>query len=152
MQSCLNRQFVGTPVVQKRSFVQRPVRSHKAIVRSQQTTVQAPPSADVINKCINSIRFLSIDAVNKANSGHPGCPMGAAPMAYVLWNEIMNYNPKNPDFINRDSFVLSAGPASMLIYSLLYLTGFESLTLDDLQQFRQWESIFQMLQEKFELN
>eukprot|EP01026_Neomeris_dumetosa_P075397 TRINITY_DN794_c0_g1_i2.p1 TRINITY_DN794_c0_g1~~TRINITY_DN794_c0_g1_i2.p1 ORF type:complete len:754 (-),score=151.86 TRINITY_DN794_c0_g1_i2:179-2305(-) len=140
MQSCLNRQFVGTPVVQKRSFVQRPVRSHKAIVRSQQTTVQAPPSADVINKCINSIRFLSIDAVNKANSGHPGCPMGAAPMAYVLWNEIMNYNPKNPDFINRDRFVLSAGHASMLIYSLLYLTGFESLTLDDLQQFRQWES------------
>jgi transketolase len=88
--------------------------------------------------CVNSIRFLAIDAVQKANSGHPGLPMGAAPMAYVLWDKFMRFNPKNPAWFNRDRFVLSAGHGCMLQYALLYLTGYDSVTLDDLKQFRQW--------------
>lgn len=90
--------------------------------------------------CINSIRFLAIDAVEKAESGHPGLPMGGAPMAFVLWDRFMRFNPKNPAWLNRDRFLLSAGHGSMLLYALLYLTGYEDLTLDDLKQFRQWES------------
>ncbi len=89
--------------------------------------------------CINTIRFLSVDAVQKANSGHPGLPMGAASMAYVLWMRHMHYNPLDPGWFNRDRFILSAGHGSMLLYSLLYLTGYD-LTLDDLKQFRQWGS------------
>ncbi|MGG3479920.1 transketolase [Peribacillus frigoritolerans] len=88
---------------------------------------------------INTIRTLSIDAIEKANSGHPGMPMGAAPMAYKLWTEYMNHNPKNPDWFNRDRFVLSAGHGSMLLYSLLHLSGY-GLSIDDLKNFRQWGS------------
>jgi transketolase len=87
--------------------------------------------------CINSIRFLAIDAVQKANSGHPGLPMGAAPMAFVLWDRFMRFNPKNPKWFNRDRFVLSAGHGCMLQYALLHLTGYDSVTLDDIKQFRQ---------------
>jgi transketolase len=90
--------------------------------------------------CINSIRFLAIDAVQKANSGHPGLPMGAAPMAFVLWDRFMRFNPKNPKWFNRDRFVLSAGHGCMLQYALLHLTGYDSVTLDDIKQFRQWGS------------
>ena len=90
--------------------------------------------------CINSIRFLAIDAVEKAKSGHPGLPMGAAPMAFVLWDQFMRFNPKNPAWFNRDRFVLSAGHGCMLQYALLYLTGYDSVTLDDIKQFRQWGS------------
>ena len=90
--------------------------------------------------CINSIRFLAIDAVEKAKSGHPGLPMGAAPMAFVLWDRFMRYNPKNPQWFNRDRFVLSAGHGSMLQYALLYLTGFDSVSMEDIKNFRQWES------------
>lgn len=89
--------------------------------------------------CVNTIRLLSVDAVQKANSGHPGMPMGAAPMGHVLWSEHMRYNPKNPRWANRDRFVLSAGHGCMLQYSLLYLTGY-NVTLDDLKQFRQLHS------------
>ncbi|MEC4806857.1 MAG: transketolase [Jaaginema sp. PMC 1079.18] len=90
--------------------------------------------------CINSIRFLAIDAVEKANSGHPGLPMGAAPMAFVLWDRFMRYNPKNPKWFNRDRFVLSAGHGCMLQYALLHLTGYDSVSIEDIQQFRQWDS------------
>jgi transketolase len=90
--------------------------------------------------CINSIRFLAIDAVEKAKSGHPGLPMGAAPMAFVLWDRFMRFNPKNPKWYNRDRFVLSAGHGCMLQYALLYLTGYDSVTIDDIKQFRQWGS------------
>ncbi|MBD1907180.1 transketolase [Funiculus sociatus GB2-A5] len=90
--------------------------------------------------CINSIRFLAIDAVEKAKSGHPGLPMGAAPMAFVLWDRFMRFNPKNPKWFNRDRFVLSAGHGSMLQYALLYLAGYDSVTLEDIKEFRQWES------------
>src|SRR5215468_7111122 len=89
--------------------------------------------------CVNTIRTLSIDAVQKANSGHPGAPMGLAPSAYVLWTRCMRYNPRNPSWLDRDRFVLSAGHASMLLYGLLHLTGYD-LTLDDIKQFRQWGS------------
>jgi transketolase len=95
----------------------------------------------LVNDCINAIRFLAIDGVEKAKSGHPGLPMGAAPMSYLLWNEQMKFNPKNPDFFNRDRFVLSAGHGSMLQYGLLHLAGFDSVTNEDLQQFRQLNSV-----------
>src|SRR5258706_10248024 len=88
---------------------------------------------------IDTIRTLSMDAVQKANSGHPGAPMGAAPMAFVLWTRFLRHAPTRPDWIDRDGFVLSAGHASMLLYSLLHLTGY-GLGLEELQQFRQWGS------------
>ena len=89
--------------------------------------------------CINTMRFLSVDAVQKANSGHPGMPLGAAPMAYVLWTRFLKHNPRNPAWFDRDRFVLSAGHGSMLLYSLLHLTGYD-LSLDEIKQFRQWGS------------
>ena len=91
------------------------------------------------NLSVNAIRFLSIDAVQKANSGHPGAPMGAAPMAYTLWDRYLQHNPTDPNWFNRDRFVLSAGHASMLLYSLLHLTGYD-LSIDDIKDFRQWGS------------
>jgi transketolase len=105
----------------------------------------APPSSpsasgkSLEQLCINAIRVLSMDAVQKADSGHPGTPMALAPLAYVLWTQHLRYNPGDPNWLGRDRFVLSAGHASMLLYSVLYLTGYD-LTLDDLKQFRQWES------------
>jgi transketolase len=89
--------------------------------------------------CINTIRALSIDAIQKANSGHPGLPLGAAPMAYALWDRFLQHNPTNPAWPDRDRFVLSAGHGSMLLYSLLHLTGYD-LSLDQIKQFRQWGS------------
>src|SRR5699024_2751013 len=88
---------------------------------------------------INTIRTLSIDAIEKAQSGHPGLPMGAAPMAYTLFKEMLHINPKNAKWFNRDRFVLSGGHGSMLLYSLLHLSGFD-VTIDDLKSFRQWGS------------
>src|SRR5947209_12117946 len=89
--------------------------------------------------CINTIRALSLDAVQKAESGHPGLPLGAAPLAYVLWTRFLRFNPKNPKWQGRDRFLLSAGHGSMLLYSLLYLTGYD-LPLDELKRFRQLHS------------
>ncbi|URZ01421.1 transketolase [Clostridium felsineum] len=89
---------------------------------------------------INTIRVLSAEAIEKANSGHPGTPLGAAPMAYTLWSKYLKHNPSNPKWINRDRFVLSAGHASMLLYSLLHLFGYK-VSIEDLKKFRQWESI-----------
>ena len=89
--------------------------------------------------CINTIRFLAVDAVQKANSGHPGAPLGAAPMAYVLWDRFLKHNPADPKWPDRDRFVLSCGHASAMLYALLHLTGYD-LSLDDLKQFRQWGS------------
>jgi transketolase len=90
--------------------------------------------------CINSIRFLAVDAINKSNSGHPGLPMGCAPMAYALWDKTLRHNPKNPQWFNRDRFVLSAGHGCMLLYALLHLSGYDSVTIEDIKQFRQWGS------------
>ncbi|MBL6800773.1 MAG: transketolase [Synechococcus sp. BS307-5m-G37] len=100
--------------------------------------VAAPASLDTL--CINSIRFLAVDAVNKSKSGHPGLPMGCAPMGYTLWDKFLRHNPKNPKWFNRDRFVLSAGHGCMLLYSLLHLTGYDSVSIDDIKQFRQWGS------------
>ncbi len=90
-------------------------------------------------QCVNTLRFLSVDMVQKADSGHPGLPLGAAPMAYVLWTRYLKHNPRNPHWADRDRFVLSAGHGSALLYSLLFVTGYD-LSLDDLKQFRQWNS------------
>ena len=100
--------------------------------------------------CINSIRFLAIDAINKSKSGHPGLPMGAAPMSFVLWDKFLRHNPKNPQWFNRDRFVLSAGHGCMLQYAMLYLTGYDSVSIDDIKQFRQWGSTTPGHPENFE--
>jgi transketolase len=97
------------------------------------------PASEIEQLCINTVRTLAMDAVQKANSGHPGTPMALAPLAYLLWTKHMKYNPRDPAWPDRDRFVLSAGHASMLLYSMLYLTGYD-VTLDDIKQFRQWES------------
>ena len=103
------------------------------------TTTTTEPRGTLDEICINTIRTLSIDAVEKANSGHPGLPMGAAPMAYVLWTRHMRYDPAHPVWPDRDRFILSAGHGSALLYSLLHLTGFD-VSLEDLKHFRQWGS------------
>jgi transketolase len=103
----------------------------------QQEKITPTPELDKL--CINTIRTLSLDAVQKAESGHPGLPLGAAPMAYVLWTRFLRHNPQNPKWENRDRFLLSAGHGSMLLYSLLHLTGYD-LPLDEIKNFRQWGS------------
>src|SRR5437899_3270982 len=102
-----------------------------------QTESDVTPDLDQL--CINTIRALAIDAVQKAESGHPGLPLGMAPTAYVLWTRFLRHNPGNPKWENRDRFLLSAGHGSMLLYSLLYLTGYD-LSLDEIKNFRQWGS------------
>ncbi len=102
-------------------------------------TKKNPGLSELDELCIQTIRFLSMEAVQKANSGHPGMPMGMAPAAYVLWTKYMKHNPANPKWHNRDRFVLSAGHGSVLLYSLLHLTGYD-LSLDELKNFRQWGS------------
>ncbi len=102
-------------------------------------SVKNPGLSELDELCVQTIRFLAADGVQKAKSGHPGMPMGMAPAAYVLWTGHMRYNPANPRWINRDRFILSAGHGGMLLYSLLHLTGFD-MTLDDLKNFRQWGS------------
>ena len=113
--------------------------------------VAAPSKPQTLETlCINSIRFLSIDAVEKAKSGHPGLPMGAAPMAFVLFDQFLKFNPKNPKWFDRDRFVLSAGHGCMLQYSLLHLTGYDSVPLDQIKQFRQLGSATPGHPENFE--
>ena len=94
---------------------------------------------ELVEKCVNTIRFLSADAVQRANSGHPGLPMGAAAMAYTIWANHLRHNPRNPKWINRDRFILSGGHGSALLYSLLHLSGYD-LSIEDLKNFRQWGS------------
>jgi len=101
-------------------------------------TMPFDPTLD--NECINTLRFLSVDAVQKADSGHPGLPMGAAAMAYVLWTRFLKYNPANPGWFDRDRFVLSPGHGSMLLYSLLHLTGYD-LPIEQIKHFREWGSM-----------
>jgi transketolase len=107
-------------------------------VNEESSNTSASSELDLL--CINTIRFLTIDAVEKANSGHPGMPMGAAPMAYILWKRFLKHNPSNPNWFDRDRFVLSAGHGSMLLYSLLHLTGY-ALPLEQIKEFRQWGSM-----------
>jgi transketolase len=102
--------------------------------------VNQKPTRELEDLCINTIRILSADAVQNANSGHPGMPMGAAAMAYTLWTRFLRHNPRNPQWFDRDRFVLSAGHGSMLLYSLLHLTGYD-LPLDQIKRFRKWGSM-----------
>ena len=104
------------------------------------SSIDAPPASDVNRLCVDTIRTLSMDAVQKANSGHPGLPMGMAPAAFVLYRRVMRHDPRDPMWPDRDRFVLSAGHGSMLLYSVLHLTGYD-LPMEELQRFRQWESI-----------
>ena len=97
------------------------------------------PSRELREKCINTIRILSADAVQNANAGHPGMPMGAAAMTYTLWTRFLKHNPGNPQWFDRDRFVLSAGHGSMLLYSLLFLFGYD-LPIEEIRQFRKWGS------------
>jgi len=94
---------------------------------------------DIDSKTVHAIRFLSMDIVQKAKSGHPGTPMGASDMVYTLWNKFLKHNPKNPKWVDRDRLILSPGHASALLYSMLYLSGY-NLSMDDLLHFRQWGS------------
>ncbi|MBD3409375.1 MAG: transketolase, partial [Ignavibacteriales bacterium] len=96
-------------------------------------------SVDIDRLSVDTIRMLSIEGVEKAGSGHPGMPMGCAPLAHMLYGKIMNHNPENPSWANRDRFILSAGHGSMLLYSILHVAGFD-VTTDDLKNFRQWGS------------
>ncbi len=110
-----------------------------AIEKNMKNATQPKKKIDLDQLCINTIRTLSLDAVQKAESGHPGLPLGMAPTAYVLWTKFMRYNPKNPKWFNRDRFLLSAGHGSMLLYSLLHLTGYD-LSMDEIKRFRQLHS------------
>ena len=103
------------------------------------TQTDSAGQGSIDDLCINTIRTLCMDAIQKANSGHPGAPMGLAAAAYVLWTRFLKHNPNNPDWPDRDRMVLSGGHASMLIYSMLYLCGYD-LTLEDIKNFRQWNS------------
>ncbi|XP_009596626.1 transketolase, chloroplastic [Nicotiana tomentosiformis] len=123
-----------------------PPSSAAAVVRSPAIrasaateTIEKTETA-LVDKSVNTIRFLAIDAVEKANSGHPGLPMGCAPMGHILYDEVMRYNPKNPYWFNRDRFVLSAGHGCMLQYALLHLAGYDAVREEDLKSFRQWGS------------
>ncbi|GAB4825983.1 hypothetical protein Ancab_008852 [Ancistrocladus abbreviatus] len=109
-------------------------------VRAAAVETLEKTETDLVEESINTIRFLAIDAVEKANSGHPGLPMGCAPMGHILYDEVMRYNPKNPYWFNRDRFVLSAGHGCMLLYALLHLAGYDSVLEEDLKSFRQWGS------------
>jgi transketolase len=116
-------------------------RAASAIAEAEESNEPVVGSKDKLEElCVNTIRFLAVDGVEKAKSGHPGTPMGMADIAYVLWTDFLRHDPLAPKWQNRDRFILSAGHASMLVYSLLHLTGYPDMTADDLQQFRQWGS------------
>ncbi|CAI0383275.1 unnamed protein product [Linum tenue] len=117
----------------RRRFLQRQIRA--AAIETL-----APAETSLVDNSVNTIRFLAVDAVENANSGHPGLPMGCAPMGHVLYDEFIKFNPKNPYWFNRDRFVLSAGHGCMLQYALLHLAGYDSCKLEDLKSFRQWGS------------
>eukprot|EP00183_Erythrolobus_madagascarensis_P002926 CAMPEP_0185849650 /NCGR_PEP_ID=MMETSP1354-20130828/4085_1 /TAXON_ID=708628 /ORGANISM="Erythrolobus madagascarensis, Strain CCMP3276" /LENGTH=732 /DNA_ID=CAMNT_0028550217 /DNA_START=57 /DNA_END=2255 /DNA_ORIENTATION=- len=120
------------------------------MVSAETAAKLAQTGDEFADKVINSIRFLAVDAVEKANSGHPGMPMGMAPTSYVLWDQHMKFNPKNPNWVNRDRFVLSCGHGSMLQYALLHLFGYDSVSMDDIKQFRQIGSVTPGHPENFE--
>jgi transketolase len=141
MQAKMQTRSVATNRGQQ-AFSALPVRARRAnkVTKAQAVAAPSKVSKELADKCVNAIRFLAIDGVNKAKSGHPGMPMGCAPMGFVLFTEFMRLNPKNPLWFNRDRFVLSAGHGSMFQYSLLHLLGYDSVKIEDLQQFRQWDS------------
>ncbi|KAL2920534.1 Transketolase chloroplastic [Bienertia sinuspersici] len=132
-------------------LTRRRVGSRAAVVKAAAVeTLETKTDDKTVEKSVNTIRFLAVDAVEKANSGHPGLPMGCAPMGHILYDEVMRYNPKNPYWFNRDRFVLSAGHGCMLQYALLHLAGYDSVTEEDLKTFRQWGSKIPGHPENFE--
>ncbi|XP_078448049.1 transketolase, chloroplastic [Wolffia australiana] len=128
----------------------RRIGRRRAAVRAAAVETVESTETALVEKSVNTIRFLAIDAVEKANSGHPGLPMGCAPMGHILYDEVMRYNPKNPYWFNRDRFVLSAGHGCMLQYALLHLAGYDSVKESDLKSFRQWGSTTPGHPENFE--
>ena len=130
--AALNTQFAGKKV-NKVAAKKVSARVATRAVKPVRAAVAAPAdvSADTVQDCVNTIRFLAIDAINKSNSGHPGLPMGCAPMGYVLYREAMTHNPKDYKWFNRDRFVLSAGHGCMLQYSLMHLTGYPSVSVSN---------------------
>ncbi|KAI5391616.1 transketolase, chloroplastic [Lathyrus oleraceus] len=136
--------LIRSPTPTCLSLSQSQTHLHRTAIRASAASTLATenPTAEssLVEKSVNTIRFLAVDSVEKANSGHPGLPMGCAPMGHVLYDEVMRYNPKNPFWFNRDRFVLSAGHGCMLQYALLHLAGYDSVKEEDLKEFRQWES------------
>jgi transketolase len=128
----LTTSFAGAKV-QRKTAARKVCATSRAMktVRAAAPTTAAPAevSKETVMDCVNTIRFLAIDAINKSNSGHPGLPMGCAPMGYILYREAMTHNPKNHKWFNRDRFVLSAGHGCMLQYSLMHLTGYPSVSV-----------------------
>lgn len=142
--AALNTSFAGqrlNKTAARKVSAKVTTRAVKPVTRAQAVAAPADVSSETVMDCVNTIRFLAIDAINKSNSGHPGLPMGCAPMGYVIYREAMTHNPKNYQWFNRDRFVLSAGHGCMLQYSLMHLTGYPSVSNDDLKNFRQWDSI-----------
>ena len=126
----LGKSAVCKPLAARCSLRVSGARSSRLLVQASATIEKTKTSTkEELDLAINAIRFLAIDAVNKANSGHPGLPMGCAPLGYLLFNEFMTHNPKNPEWFNRDRFVLSAGHGSMLQYALMHFSGYESVSV-----------------------
>ena len=126
--AALNTSFAGKKIAAAKKVSARVTTRALKPVRAA-VAAPADVSTETINDCVNTIRFLAIDAINKSNSGHPGLPMGCAPMGYVIYREAMTHNPKDHTWFNRDRFVLSAGHGCMLQYSLMHLTGYPSVSV-----------------------
>ena len=130
--AALNTSFAGqrlNKTAARKVSAKVTTRAVKPVTRAQAVAAPADVSSETVMDCVNTIRFLAIDAINKSNSGHPGLPMGCAPMGYVIYREAMTHNPKNYQWFNRDRFVLSAGHGCMLQYSLMHLTGYPSVSV-----------------------
>ena len=130
---------VDTSIQGKEHATAERLKANTGVEPERRSQKQSAEQQQLEHLCINTVRTLAMDAVQKANSGHPGTPMALAPLAFVLWDRYLRFNPRNPQWPGRDRFILSNGHASMLLYAMLYLTGFD-LTLDDIKQFRQWGS------------
>jgi hypothetical protein len=140
--AALNASFAGAKVTSKAKTVSTRGVSARAVTPVRAAlAAPADVSADTVMDCVNTVRFLAIDAINKSNSGHPGLPMGCAPMGYVIYREAMTHNPKNYQWFNRDRFVLSAGHGCMLQYSLMHLTGYPSVSVRDKPHFLSFSSV-----------
>jgi len=126
--AALNTSFAGKKIAAAKKVSARVTTRALKPVRAA-VAAPADASTETVNDCVNTIRFLAIDAINKSNSGHPGLPMGCAPMGYVIYREAMTHNPKDHTWFNRDRFVLSAGHGCMLQYSLMHLTGYPSVSV-----------------------
>jgi hypothetical protein len=126
--AALNTSFAGKKIAAAKKVSARVTTRALKPVRAA-VAAPADVSTETVNDCVNTIRFLAIDAINKSNSGHPGLPMGCAPMGYVIYREAMTHNPKDHTWFNRDRFVLSAGHGCMLQYSLMHLTGYPSVSV-----------------------